>query len=293
MHIAFHIGANCTDEDRLLKSILKNTDALLQQGIAVPGPGKYRRLIRETIQALDGGHPAPDTRDILIDAIVEDDDITRLIMSNDNFLTVPKRIFDHGLFYPQAETKTRGLHQLFPTDQLSLYLGLRNPASFLQEAARRAQPPSLQAYLGMQDAVDLRWSDVIRRIKLAAPQTPLYVWCNEDTPVIWEDLIRLISGLSSQEPVIGQHDLLSDLVTPEGLTELKSRLEASPIDDRIRRQNIIADIMEAYAVPDSRDEEIDLPGLDANTVATMSEAYEADIEQIAEMEGVELILPFT
>lgn len=292
LQIAFHIGANCTDEDRLLKSILKNTDALVQQSIAVPGPGKYRRLIREAIQALDGEHPAPDTRNILIDAIVEDDEIVRLVMSNDNFLTVPKRIFDHSLFYPQADTKVRGLHQLFPNDELTLFIGLRNPASFLQEAARRAQPASLQTYLGMQDAVELRWSDVIRRIKLAAPQTPLYVWCNEDTPLIWEDLIRRISGISAQDQVIGRTDLLSDLVTPEGLTVLKSRLDACPIDDRMERHNIIADIMEAYAVPDSRDEEIDLPGLDADTVAEMSEAYEADIDQIGEMEGVELILPF-
>ena len=46
MQIAFHIGAHCTDEDRLLKSILKNAQMLSQLGIVVPGPGKYRSLIR-------------------------------------------------------------------------------------------------------------------------------------------------------------------------------------------------------------------------------------------------------
>ena len=70
MQIAFHIGANCTDEDRLLKSVLRNADALLQQGIAVPGPGRYRKLIREAIESLDGAHPAQEARDVLLDAIV-------------------------------------------------------------------------------------------------------------------------------------------------------------------------------------------------------------------------------
>ena len=69
MQIAFHIGANCTDEDRILKSLLKNVGSLSDVGIKVPGPGKYRRIIRETIQNLNGMPPAANTRGILLDAI--------------------------------------------------------------------------------------------------------------------------------------------------------------------------------------------------------------------------------
>ena len=144
MQIAFHIGANCTDEDRLLKSILRNTDALLQEGISVPGPSRYRRLLRETTQSLGTEQTAPDTRDILIDAIVEDDNIKRIVLSNDNFISIPKRIFDHGVFYPQAETKVRGLHRLFPDDDIAMYLGIRNPVTFLIETIQRADAAELQ-----------------------------------------------------------------------------------------------------------------------------------------------------
>ncbi|MEJ8560017.1 hypothetical protein QTO30_01325 [Yoonia sp. GPGPB17] len=138
MQIAFHIGANCTDEDRLLKSALKNANTLLQQGIAVPGPGKYRKLIREAIDTLAEGAPRADARDVLLDAIVDEDNITRLLLSNDNFITIPKRIFDHSVFYHQAEKKVSGLHRLFPHDDIALFLGMRHPASFLQETATRA-----------------------------------------------------------------------------------------------------------------------------------------------------------
>ena len=292
MQIAFHIGANCTDEDRLLKSILKNTDALLQQGVAVPGPGKYRKLIREAIEALHGAAPAPGARDVLLDAIVEDDNIRRLVLSNDNFITIPKRIFDHSVFYPQAEMKLRGLHQLFPDDEISLFLGVRNPASFLQETAPRAGAGSLQQYLGVLSPLDVRWSDVIRRIKLAAPDTPLYVWCNEDTPLIWEDLIRLQSGATPETVISGGFDVLSGIISAEGKEALNARLEDAAFANLDARQSLIADILETYALPDQLEDSIELPELNAALVIAMTEAYEADLDIIANMKGVDLILPF-
>jgi hypothetical protein len=98
IQIAFHIGANCTDDDRILKSLLKNAGSFAANGIRVPGPGKYRRLIRETIQNLNGETPAPDTRGILLDAIVDEENVQRLVMSNANFSCIPNRIFDERDF---------------------------------------------------------------------------------------------------------------------------------------------------------------------------------------------------
>jgi len=292
MQIAFHIGANCTDEDRLLKSVLRNADALLQQGIAVPGPGRYRKLIREAIESLDGAHPAQEARDVLLDAIVEDDKITRLVLSNDNFLTVPKRIFDHSVFYHQAEKKVRGLHSLFPNDQIALFMGMRHPASFLQETATRAGMTSLTEYLGVLQPLELRWSYVIQRIKRAAPQTPLYVWCNEDTPLIWEELIRLFSGVSADMPIAGQFDVLASIISAEGLQVLTSGIAALTDDDIDARQEFIANVLDTHALPDQLEDSIDLPELDGRTVEAMTASYEADLDVIGRMEGVEVILPF-
>ncbi|PJI92369.1 hypothetical protein BC777_1218 [Yoonia maricola] len=292
MQIAFHIGANCTDEDRLLKSTLKNADTLLQHGIAVPGPGKYRKLIREAIETVAEGAPATGARDVLLDAIVEDDDVTRLVLSNDNFITIPKRIFDHSVFYHQAEKKLRGLHSLFPDDDISLFLGLRHPASFLQETATRAGMQSLRHYLGVLSPLEVLWSDVIQRIKLAAPATPLYVWCNEDTPLIWEELIRLFAGVAADTPITGQFDVLSNIISPAGMQALQTRIADIGPEDIDARQTLIADILEAHALPDLVEDSITLPELDDAVVDAMSAAYEADLEIIADMEGVELILPF-
>ncbi|EBA10613.1 hypothetical protein [Roseobacter sp. CCS2] len=292
MQIAFHIGANCTDEDRLLKSVLKNADTFLQQGTAVPGPGKYRKLIREAIEMLAEGAPTADARDVLLDAIVEDDEIKRLVLSNDNFITIPKRIFDHSVFYHQAEKKVRGLHALFPNDDITLFLGMRHPASFLQDTATRAGVQSLAHYLGVLSPVEVLWSDVIRRIKLAAPNTPLYVWCNEDTPLIWEELIRLLAGVSVDTPITGQYDVLSNIISPEGMQGFLARIVDTDPADIDARQTLIAEVLEEHALPDLVEDSISLPQLDETVVATITDAYEADLDVIAAMEGVELILPF-
>ncbi|WP_296424010.1 hypothetical protein [Yoonia sp.] len=291
MQIAFHIGANCTDEDRLLKSILKNASVLLQQGIAVPGPGKYRSLIRETIQALDGAPPEPDTRDILIDAIVENDNLTRLVMSNDNFICVPNRIFGNGVFYEQAGPKTRALHRLFSGDDIELFLGIRNPATFLQDAFIRSKAASISEYLRLMHPEDIQWSDVVRRIKGAAPDTPLTVWCNEDTPLLWEQLIRQMSNVSPQTEIVGGLDMLSTLISDSGMRRLREQLRQNPPQTEAARNDVIADIWEQHALEDQVEDVIELAELDPALIMEMTENYEDDIAQITAMEGVTLLMP--
>ena len=290
MQIAFHIGANCTDADRVLKSVLRNAPALLQKGVVIPGPGKYRALLRETIEGLNGAQPAADTREILLDAIIAQEDATRIILTNDNFIAIPKRIFDHGVFYAQTEPKLRGLQRLFPEDELSLFFSIRNPVTFLQDVARLAEPGSLREYLGLMSPMDLRWTDVIKKIKRAVPRAQLYVWCTEDAPLIWEDLIRLQSGLQPYDNVHGGLDIVRQILTPEGI----EKLDAAQVPlGRVARQTFIGDLIDGFAAPDGIEEQITMDELTPELIGAMSEAYEDDIDAIDDMDGVELILPFT
>lgn len=292
MQVAFHIGANCTDEDRLLKSVLKNAGSLLQYGITVPGPAKYRSLIRDAIAA-----PTRDLLDLpaaerILAALDLQAGVARLILFNDNFIAVPARICDHGQFYPQAEGKTRALHRLFPEAQLSLFLSIRHPASFLQDVLDRQRIKDLATYLGPLAPQDLRWSDVVRRIRQAAPQTPLTVWCTEDAPLIWDQLIRRISGMPQEMPIVGARDLLAAVLTEQGLAEVAAFDSAYPLAPPAERHGVIADIWAAHARPEALAEEITLPELDAATVTEMTALYHADLDVIAAMPGVRLMLPF-
>jgi hypothetical protein len=292
MHIAFHIGANCTDQERLLKAVLRNASALLSQGIVVPGPSKYRRLLRETIEGLDGRPPKPGTRDILMDAILEEEPASRLVLANDNFISIPKRIFDNAMFYPQVELKVGSLSRLFPDDEITFFIGMRHPAAFLQEVAHRAEVVRLRDFLGQLSPLDLRWSDVIGRIRRFAPQARVVTWCNEDTPLIWEDLIRMLSGVNPQTKIVGQLDIAAQILTPEGLAALKSALAEDPQMDRLVRHELIASMIETHGTPDAMVDEVRYPELGDQLIAAMTELYEEDLDLIDAMDGVELILPF-
>jgi len=289
MQIVYHIGANCTDNDRLLKSMLRNAEAFAAQGIKVPGPGKYRRLIRETIQNLAGADPAPDTRDILIDAIVDDNAATRLVMSNSTFICVPSRVFENGEFYRLAEPKVRGLQQLFPSDQIELCLGLRNPATLIPELYNNVKNTKFDNFMRGMALDQVRWSDVVKRIRACAPDAKLTVWCNEDTPLIWSQLIREISGIDPLTKIVGGFDLLAAIMSPEGMNRFLSYLKSHPPQTEVQKRRIIAAFLDKYAIDSEIEDEVDLPGWTEEVLDELTEIYDEDVEEISRMEGVKFI----
>lgn len=291
MQIAFHIGANCTDNDRLLKSLLKNVDGFAEQRIKVPGPGKYRRLIRETIQNLDGMPPAPETRGILLDAILDGDAPDRLVLSNANFICIANRIFDGGVFYEQTAFKVRGFLDLFAPDEVSFFLGIRNPATFLPAALRDSKAQTLETFLRGVPPTEIRWSDVVRRLQDAAPGRAITVWCNEDTPLIWADLIRRHAGLAPDARITGGYDLLAAIMSGEGMNRFLNYLRSHPPRTETQKRRIIGAFLDKYALEDAIEEEVDVPGMTAALVDDLSAAYEADVAQIAQMPGVTFVAP--
>lgn len=47
MQLAIHTSAHFAEEEKLMKCLLRNKDNFSKKGVAVPGPGKYRRLIKQ------------------------------------------------------------------------------------------------------------------------------------------------------------------------------------------------------------------------------------------------------
>lgn len=291
MQIAFHIGANCTDDDRLLKSLLKNAGMLSDIGVKVPGPGKYRRLIRETIQNLNGAKPAPNTREILLDAITEDDGAERLVMSNTNFICIANRIFDGGIFYEQAEAKIQALHEIFHEDEIELFVALRNPATFLPAVFGESKAVSPDGYLQGVHPTQIRWSDLIRRIQHRFPQTKLTVWCNEDTPLIWAEILRAMAGVERDQRITGGFDLLASIMSAEGMTRFLNYLRAHPPKTDMQKQRVIAAFLDKYAVDDKIEETVEWPGMTDEIVDELSALYENDVAFIDQLPGVTFIAP--
>lgn len=289
MEIALHIGANCTDEDKLLKSLLKNSENFAADNVTVPGPSKYRRILRETIQNLDGAPPSEGTYDILIDTIIDGDLPDRLVLSNSNFICIPNRIFDDGVFYEQTESKLQGFRDLFPYEELEIFLAIRNPATFLPDVFQNSKASSFDAYMKGFHPLHIRWSDVVRRIRQTLPDALLTVWCNEDTPLIWAELIRAIGGIRADQKITGGFDLLASIMSPEGMNRFLNYMRTNPPKTELQKRRIIAAFLDKYALEDEIEGEIDLPGLDDEMIEDLSEIYEQDVDVISQMTDVKFI----
>ncbi|MEM9349718.1 MAG: hypothetical protein AAGA47_05615 [Pseudomonadota bacterium] len=291
MEIVYHIGAHETDDDKLIRCLLKNRDLLAERGIAVPNPTRYRKLLRETLQAIvTGANPALSRHDVF-DAILGDEHAERIVMSNANFCCINARIFENGQFYPLGPGRIAALGQLFPGDTIEFHMGLRNPATFVP-AVVGGLPENIQASVAAQvDPFDLRWSEVITRFREACPQAEFTVWCNEDTPLLWTQLIQEMSGLEHGTPIVGGFDLLAEIMTEEGYKRFLSYLKSHPPQTEVQTRRIVAAFLDKFAIEEQLEEELDMPGWTEETVDALTEIYEEDVYAIDRLPGVNLITP--
>lgn len=284
----FHLGAHCTDDGLLIRSILKNRASLAKESVGVPGPGRYRELIREISADLRGRVADQSTEAEIIEAIRDDETATRIVLSSDDFLCRPDAILGDDGLYPMSQTSA-WLRQSVPSHAVEFSLSIRNPASFVPEVLD-------QIGLGEEalDDVsigDLMWSDVIADIAVANPGCRIVVWCHEDAPLLWSDIIQEVSGHDLGTEIDGAFDMLSRIMSADGMSRLVEFLAKHPSTSPSQRRRAISAFLEAHAIEAAMVTPIDLPGWTEETVATLTEAYEDDVRKIRTMPEVTFLTP--
>ena len=292
MHIVFHLGLHCTDGGLLIRSILQNRARLLQSGVAVPGPLRYRELLGETSTRLRGAPAPPATEALILEALSASIDTQRVILSNENFLCRSDVVLGTDCLYPKAH-KSSWLRQCLPTHEVEFAIALRNPASFLPDLINGAggpPPPTELLHNGIW-LDDLSWSDVVMRIVSANPGARVLVWCHEDTPFIWSEIQHEVTGQDNTRPLEGELDMAETIMTPEGYKRLNEFLETRDVRTAAKRRRAVSAFLETHAIRDEIEAEIDLPDWTNETVETLTELYEDDIEAIARLPEVSFISP--
>lgn len=291
MQVVFHTGAHNTDGGRLLKCLLNNKEDFGRRNVAVPGPGKYRTLLKESFAALDQAAPSEDARDVLVDAILDEETTDRLVLTNEHFFGSARFALGDGQLYPLAAVRMRQLDTLFDTDEIELCMAVCNPATFLPNVLSRAAPEQQAQLLAATPPQDLLWSEMFTRIRYALPDMPITVWCNEDTPVIWPEVIRAVAGLEPGAKFNGGFDLLREIMSREGMRRFRAYLRDHPdLNDAQKRRVMIA-FLDKYALDEKLEEELDLPGWTSDLIEELTEIYDNDIQVLSEIPGLRLIAP--
>lgn len=290
MRIVYHLGAHCTDGERLLRCLVRNRAVLAEQGIVVPEPARYRNLLRDTALALKGRQATLETQAIVLDQIMDEARAERLVLSWENFLSFPQWVV-RGSLYPAAGERIRAFTLIFPEIEAEFHLAIRNPATFLPELYARQRNKSFDEFLDGVDPVQLRWSDTIRDILMRNPGVPLTIWCDEDTPLIWPEVLQAVSGHDPQTRLAEADELLRQLMTDDGLARMQGYLDSHPPASVLQRRRIVSAFLDRFALPEMIDMEVDLPGWTEETVERISRAYAEDIAQIAATPGITFLTP--
>ena len=291
MQVVVHAGAHITDEDKLLKCLISNKSMLSERGVSAPYPQKYRRLMRDILHAARKTEISSDTRDIVLDAMELDDRPERLILSNPGFFGTPKMAASKGQFYSSAEARTNIFCEIFAKDQLELFIAVCNPATFLPAILAQTKIDNIAEYLGGVDPTEMRWSEMISRLRQAQPDIPITVWCNEDTPLIWSQVVRDMAGLEPTVPIEGEFALLREIMTPAGMARFEAYLAKYPGMTDMQKRRVIVAFLDKFAEEDALEEELDLPGWTEELVDQLTDIYDEDVYEIGRIPGINLISP--
>lgn len=291
MQLVLHTGAHYTEQERLIKSVLRNNDTFAKRGIVVPGPNSYRGLVRDTLNAMRKTPASPEAREVLLDVILDGVPAERLILSDANFFRTAGTAIQNGVLYPAAAGRMAHMAKLFAEDEVEIFIGLRNPATLIPILYDKSVDNSDASFWGNRTPQDIRWSDTIHDIREMAPSVPITFWCNEDTPVLWAQIIREMAGVAAEEKIVGGFDLLSTIMTKEGMERLRSYLHGHQEMNEEQKRRTIAAFLDKFAIEDAIEEELDMPGWTEALVDELTELYDEDVARLANMPGVRMIVP--
>jgi len=289
MRIVYHLGAHCTDDERLIRCLWKNREALATQGIVVPAPTRYRSLLRDTAVTLKGRAASRDTQAVVLDQIMDEDRADRLILSWDNFLSYPQWVIRGRALYPAAAERIRAFTQIFPEIEAEFHLAIRNPASFLPVLFGRLRGKSFDEFMGGADPRGLSWLKMVEEIRTLNPDANLTIWCDEDTPLIWPEVLRAVSGHALGTVLEDTDELLHELMSPDGLERMRAYMAANPPASILQRRRVVSAFLDKFALSEKIDLELDIPEWSEELVADLTANYRRDIARISTLAGVTLI----
>ncbi len=291
MKIVYHMGAHGTEEDLILRVLLRNRPRLSTLGIAVPPPSRYRQVLIEAIRNLRGAPASPEMQEMLLDTIVEDEKPERIILSFENFLATPGNAIGQSGLYPFAGERPQFFANVFPDSESEFHMALKHPAALLHTLLQRQPGRSYDEVMANIDPLTLRWAPVVRRMLAGAGRNRLVLWCNEDAPLIWPEVIRRLCGVSPEVPILGNVALLARLLATEGLDWLNQQAQANPPATIGARRALVTEALERYVNEDEITVPLAFPGWDEALMARLDRSYDADVAEIAALPGVEFIAP--
>ncbi|AGT09208.1 hypothetical protein [Paracoccus aminophilus] len=291
MQIVYHCGVHGTDQDGLLKTLFQNRDWLSKNGIEAVSRSRHRGIFEKALGSLAGGPATREMEEMMLDAILENDNTHRVICSLPGFLGLPHRVISPNGLLETSGDKMAALANLFPNAEVEFFLALKNPATLVPYAIQNMPEKDYVRAMNGVPPETLRWGPAIQRMLRRIGDKRLVVWCHEDTPLIWPEVVRRIATMPGDVALKAGLQVLGDLLQPEGIHMIRDEMSKQERMTIATRREIFAAALQKYAITDKIEVEIDLPGWTQDLIDLMTEQYDEDVAEIAALPGVEFIAP--
>ena len=275
----------------MLGSLLKNRALLAEDGVIVPPLMRYRTVLHDTARALAGRPASDEVQQALLEAIVDEARVERLIFSDPRLICINRLVVQGAQIWPMIDRQAAALRALFPQAHVEFFIGMRNPATLIPALYAGSRFKDFAEFTAGMQPHAATWSELLRRLRRAQPDAPITVWCNEDTPLLWADIIREITDIAHNVALRGLDDLVETIMDRTGFERMQQYLTDNPPDTEMQRRRILGAFLDRYALEAEIEEELDLPGWTPAMIDQITQSYEDDMAEIVTIPGVKLLTP--
>lgn len=292
MHVAIYAGAAFTDEGRMLGSLQANKDVLTQNGSVYFGPRKFRQSLKPAFRSMGSSEDAQQALEKLRAVLPVQPSIERAVFPSGQMFGGNENYLEDGQLYPLAGRRMAFLAEAFNDATLELFFALRNPGSFIPKLLMTLPEAEREDLIRSTDLSCLGWIGMVEDVRDLAPDVNITLWCNEDSPLVWGDVVRAIGGLPDDAAVNGEYDLLLSLLTPEGQQQANAMIADAGEGQQQGLRTFLAEVLEEHALPEKVEEELELPGWNSEIIDAFSELYRQELDRLGTMPGVRMLMPW-
>lgn len=199
LDVALHIGAHKTATSHLQRSLQGQRANLAAKGVAFYGPHQLRaegeRLMgRFSLKY----HDQTDQSRRSLTEMAQG--AHRLVISEENYIGTLQRTPGRIAFplYPHAADRISALARQAAPQGLDVFLGIRQPTSFLTSAYGQVlmggDAIPLATFKRINPVARINWPDLVGRIRQSAGVRTLTVWRHEDYPRLFPRIVAALLG---------------------------------------------------------------------------------------------------
>lgn len=283
--VVLHLGAHKTASTHFNKLLRKNAALLEAHSVAVPKKDEIRRLITRRIfgaDVADGESP----QDVLAQL---SEGARTVFISDENILGTPRALLQQGVLYRSAASNLRNALKILGDAPVEIWLAVREPGSFVTsgwgEAIRAHGYVDFDSFVGHDPMPGLRWTQLLRRLRAAAPGHPVTLWSFENYRSLAPALMARLFGVAqvAADQVLDIESVVRPGLSQRAVDEI--RLLCTGSAEKMPRDRF-EEIVKTY--PKSAD----LPAPDPWSVddrAVLRTQYERDLSRLATFDGVRFL----